>query len=150
MEFHITEDLNLDNLNKPPIQISEKERNELQKSGKVEVYCSCDSDKVKPPEPVNLDGKLTHYQHAQGIGMTDDKNPNINPKFYFSEIKTLEPILFNKGEPNTEVMKQLLNLLLNQLLIIILLELPIIILKIEPIIIPLINQKLLLELIIEE
>ena len=91
--------------------------------------------------------------------MTDDKNPNINPKFYFSEIKTLEPILFNKGEPNTEVMtfrsqgknsKQLLNLLLNQLLIIILLELPIIILKIEPIIIPLINQKLLLELIIEE
>ena len=36
--------------------------------------------------------------------MTDDKNPNINPKFYFSEIKTLEPILFNKGEPNTEVM----------------------------------------------
>ena len=104
LEFHITEDLNLDNLNKPPIQISEKERNELQKSGKVEVYCSCDSDKVKPPEPVNLDGKLTHYQHAQGIGMTDDKNPNINPKFYFSEIKTLEPILFNKGEPNTEVM----------------------------------------------
>ena len=104
LEFHITEDLNLDNLNKPPIQISEKERNDLQKSGKVEVYCSCDSDKIKPPEPVNLDGKLTHYQHAQGIGMTDDKNPNINPKFYFSEIKTLEPILLNKGEPNTEVM----------------------------------------------
>jgi hypothetical protein len=104
LEFHITEDLNLDNLNKPPIQISEKERNDLQKSGKVEVYCSCDSDKIKPPEPVNLDGKLTHYQHAQGIGMTDDKNPNINPKFYFSEIKTLEPILLNKGEPNTEIM----------------------------------------------
>ena len=105
LEFHITEDLNLDNLNKPPIQITEEERNNLQKSGKVEVTCSCDSDKIKKQEPPNLEGTLTHYQHAQGIGMTDDKNPNINPKFYFSEIKTLEPLVFNNSEPNTEVLQ---------------------------------------------
>ena len=54
------------------------------------------------PEPVNLKGKLTHYQHAQSIGMTDDKNPYINPKYYFSEIKNLNPIIFDKGEINTQ------------------------------------------------
>lgn len=99
LEFHITEDLNLDNLNTQPIQISEEERNNLQKSGKVEVsYCCSD----KGPKPVNLDGTLTHYQHAQGLGMTDDNNKNINKKFYQSEIKQLEPILYNKGEPVIE------------------------------------------------
>ena len=99
LEFHITEDLNSDNLNTQPIQISEEERNNLQKSGKVEVsYCCSD----KGPKPVNLDGTLTHYQHAQGLGMTDDNNKNINKKFYQSEIKQLEPILYNKGEPVIE------------------------------------------------
>ena len=102
LEFHITEDLNLDNLNTQPIQISEEERNNLQKSGKVEVsYCCSD----KGPKPVNLDGTLTHYQHAQGLGMTDDNNKNINKKFYQSEIKQLEPILYNKGEPVIEYLE---------------------------------------------
>ena len=102
LEFHITEDLNSDNLNTQPIQISEEERNNLQKSGKVEVsYCCSD----KGPKPVNLDGTLTHYQHAQGLGMTDDNNKNINKKFYQSEIKQLEPILYNKGEPVIEYLE---------------------------------------------
>lgn len=102
LEFHITEDLNSDNLKTQPIQISEEERNNLQKSGKVEVsYCCSD----KGPKPVNLDGTLTHYQHAQGLGMTDDNNKNINKKFYQSEIKQLEPILYNKGEPVIEYLE---------------------------------------------
>ena len=42
LDFHITEELNMDNLNTQPIQISEDDRNKLQKSGKVEVTCSCD------------------------------------------------------------------------------------------------------------
>ena len=103
LEFHITEQLNLDNLNSGPIQIAD--RNNLQKSGKVEVSCSCDNVELKKPAPVNLDGKLTHYQHAQGIGMTDAKLDKINPKFYSSEIKILEPILFNKGEPTVEYLE---------------------------------------------
>lgn len=105
LEFHITEDLNMDNINNNKvIQISEEERNNLQKTGKVETSCSCDKVEIKKIPPPNLEGKMTHYQHAQGIGMTDDKSQNINPKFYFSEIKKLEPLLFNKGEPNSEIL----------------------------------------------
>ena len=105
LDFHITEELNMDNLNTQPIQISEEERNKLQKSGKVDVYCSCDNIDIKKKKPLNLEGRLTHYQHAQGIGMTDDKKENINPQFYSSEIKELKPILYNKGEPNVEILK---------------------------------------------
>ena len=105
LEFHIIEELNTENLSKDPIQISENDRNNLQKSGKVEVSCSCDNVELKKPAPVNLDGKLTHYQHALGIGMTDAKLDKINPKFYSSEIKILEPILFNKGEPTVEYLE---------------------------------------------
>ena len=104
LEFHITDPLNTDNLNKPIIQITEEERNNLQKTGKVEARFSPNCDSMKEPEPVNLKGKLTHYQHAQHIGMTDDKNPYINPKFYFSEIKTLDPLPLDKGEVNTQVL----------------------------------------------
>ena len=102
LEFHITEQLNLDNLNSGPIQIAD--RNNLQKSGKVEVSCSCDNVSIKKQEPANLTGKLIHYQHAQGIGMTDDTRKDINPKFYNSEIKTLEPII-TKTEPNVEYLE---------------------------------------------
>ena len=104
LEFHITDPLNTDNLNKPVIQITEEERNNLQKTGKVEARFSPNCDSMKEPEPVNLKGKLTHYQHAQGIGMTDDKNPYINPKFYFSEIKTLDPLPLDKGEISTQIL----------------------------------------------
>ena len=104
LEFHITDPLNTDNLNKPVIQITEEERNNLQKTGKVEARFSPNCDSMKEPEPVNLKGKLTHYQHAQRIGMTDDKNPYINPKFYFSEIKTLDPLPLDKGEVNTQIL----------------------------------------------
>lgn len=103
LEFNITDPLNQENLDKDPIQITEEDRINLQKSGKVETYTSVDESKIKKPEPPNLDGRLTHYQHAQGIGMTDDSSPNINPKFYFSEIKVLEPIV-NKGEPIVKIL----------------------------------------------
>ena len=104
LDFHIIEQLNMDNLNTQPIKISEKERNNLQKSGKIDVKCSCDNIQIKS-KPVDLTGTLTHYQHAQGIGMTDDKKENINPQFYFSEIKTLEPIASKKGDSHIEVLE---------------------------------------------
>ena len=105
LEFHITEDLNMDNLNSQPISISEEKRNDLQKSGKIVVTCSCDNIDIKKPKEVDLNGTLTHYQHAQGIGMTDDKKENINPQFYSSEIKSLEPLSFGKGEPHIEILE---------------------------------------------
>ena len=104
LEFHITEDLNLENLEKEPIQITESDRKNLQKSGKVDVSCSCDKIEIVQPV-INLDGKLTHYQHCQGIGMTDDISDKINPKYYSSEIKTLEPLIFNTGEPIIEILE---------------------------------------------
>ena len=104
LDFHITEELNMDNMNTGPIRISEEERNKLQKSGKVEIKCSCDNVDIKK-KPINLEGRITHYQHAQGIGMTDDKKENINPQFYSSEIKELKPLLYSKGEPNVEILQ---------------------------------------------
>ena len=104
LEFHITEELDLNNLEKDPIQITESQRNNLKKSGKVEATSSCDNIDIVKPE-VHLDGKLTHYQHCQGIGMTDDISDKINPKYYSSEIKNLEPLVFNSGEPIIEILE---------------------------------------------
>ena len=104
LDFHITEDLNTDNLNSQPINISEEKRKNLQKVGKIEVTCSCDNVDIKP-KTYDLNGTLTHFQHAQGIGMTDDKKENINPQFYSSEIKVLEPMISKKGEPRIEILE---------------------------------------------
>ena len=95
-DFHITEELDLENLNSQPIQISKSDRAKLQRSGKVTTTCSCDGVEIAQPKPINLQGKTTIYQHAQGIGMTNDKRRDINPMFYSSEIKTLRPI--NRGK----------------------------------------------------
>ena len=100
-EFHITENLNLDNLNTNPIQISKEDREKLQKSGKVTTKCSCDNVEIANKKP-NLKGTTLHYQHAQGLGMTNDKKDNLNPLFYSSEIKKLEPISKEKEQEKIE------------------------------------------------
>ena len=95
-DFHITEELDLENLNSQPIKISNSDRARLQRSGKVTTTCSCDGVEIAQPKQINLQGTTTIYQHAQGIGMTNDKNKDINPMFYSSEIKKLKPI--NRGK----------------------------------------------------
>ena len=95
-DFHITEELDLENLNSQPIKISKSDRARLQNSGKVTTTCSCDGVEIAQPKPINLQGTTTIYQHAQGIGMTNDKSKDINPMFYSSEIKKLKPI--NRGK----------------------------------------------------
>lgn len=104
LDFHIFEALNEDNLNSKPIEISQDKRNNLQKSGKTEVSCSCENFDKKKSKPVDLVGRYTHYQHAQGIGMTDKKE-NINPQFYSSEIKALDPLKLKKGEPRIQILE---------------------------------------------
>lgn len=101
IDFHITEDLDLENLNTNPIQISKADRAKLQKTGKVTTKCSCDGVDIAQPKKANLIGKTTVYQHARGIGMTNDKE-NVNPMFYSSEIKTLEPIYKKKEKEKLE------------------------------------------------
>ena len=101
-DFHITEELNLDNLNFAPIQISKADRAKLQRSGKVSATCSCDGVEIAQPKKVNLKGNTTHYQHARGIGMTNDTKENINPTFYSSEIKKLDPIYKEKDKEKIE------------------------------------------------
>ncbi len=95
-DFHITEELDLENLNSQPIKILQSDRARLQKTGKVTTTCSCDNVEIAQPKKVNLRGSTKIYQHAQGIGMTNDKSRDINPMFYSSEIKTLKPI--NRGK----------------------------------------------------
>ena len=101
-EFHITENLNLDNLNSAPIQISKADRQKLQRSGKVTATCSCDDVEIAKPKKLNLKGNTIHYQHVRGIGMTNDRKENINPMFYSSEIKKLDPIYKQKEEGKIE------------------------------------------------
>ena len=101
-DFHITEELNLENLNSAPIQISKADRARLQKSGKVTATCSCDGVEIAQPKKINLKGNTIHYQHARGIGMTNDRKENINPMFYSSEIKKLDPIYKQKEKEKIE------------------------------------------------
>ena len=101
-DFHITEFLDLDNLNSGPINISKTDRARLQRSGKVTATCSCDGVEIAKPRKFNLKGNTTHYQHARGIGMTNDRKENINPMFYSSEIKKLDPILRQKEKEKVE------------------------------------------------
>jgi len=100
-EFNLKENLDLQNLNKQPIQISKADRMKLQKSGKVTSTCSCDGVDIAPPKKANLKGTTTVYQHAGGIGMTNEKG-NLNPLFYTSEIKKLQPISKKKGQEKIE------------------------------------------------
>lgn len=104
-DFHITEELNLDNLSSEPIKISQAERAKLQRSGKVTATCSCDGVEIAQPKKVNLKGNTTIYQHARGIGMTNDRKENINPDFYSSEIKKFDPIYKQKEKEKVEIVE---------------------------------------------
>ena len=93
-DFHISEKLDLHNIKSNPIQINKTDKEKLKKGGKSSYSSSC-QDNIKPIVQ-NLKGKTTIYQHARGIGMTNDRRGNINPLFYNSEIKKLEPIIKEK------------------------------------------------------
>ena len=56
------------------------------------------------PIVVNLKGRTTIYQHARGIGMTNDKNANLNPLFYSSQIRKLYPYIKKKMKEKEEYM----------------------------------------------
>ena len=102
VDFHITEKLNLDNLKSAPIRISKTDRARLQKKGKITYSSSCDNIRNVNPKNINLKGNTTHYQHARGMGMTNDKKQNINPKIYAFEIKKFEPIKKQKNKEKIE------------------------------------------------
>ena len=98
--FHITEKLETDGIKTNPIKISTTDREKLKKTGKSSYSSSCQNG-IKPIVQ-NLKGKTTVYQHARGIGMTNDRKENINPLFYNSEIKKLEPIVKEKEKVKVE------------------------------------------------
>lgn len=101
-DFHITENLNTESLQTEPIEISEQDRAKLQKTGKSSWTTSV-QDNIKPIV-TNLKGKTTIFQHARGIGMTNEKKENVNPMFYTSEIKRLEPIVKEREKEKVEYM----------------------------------------------
>ena len=101
-DFHITENLDTESLQTNPIEISKVDRAKLKKTGISSWTSSCQDD-VKPIVK-NLKGKTTVFQHAQGIGMTNERKENINPQFYCSEIKKLNPIVKEKEKEKVEYM----------------------------------------------
>ena len=101
-DFHITENLNTETLQSDPIEISKAERAKLKQSGKSSWTTSV-QDNIKPIVS-NLKGKTTVFQHARGIGMTNERKENINPIFYSSEIKKLDPIIKQKEKEKVEYM----------------------------------------------
>jgi len=101
-DFHITENLDTESLQTNPIEISKVDRVKLKKTGISSWTSSCQDD-IKPIVK-NLKGKTTVFQHAQGIGMTNERKENINPQFYCSEIKKLNPIIKEKEKEKVEYM----------------------------------------------
>lgn len=97
--FHITEKLSTNNLNQKKEVVSKINRDKKINSGRSSFSSSC-KDNVSKIQ--NLKGKTTVYQHARGIGMTNDRKNNINPLFYKSEIKKLEPIVKEKQKEKVE------------------------------------------------
>ena len=93
--FHITEKLSTQNIKSTPLTITTQDREKLKKGGKSTYTSSC--TEYKPIPTQNLKGKTTIYQHARGIGMTNDRRNN-NSQYYTSEIKKLEPIVMKKKE----------------------------------------------------
>ena len=91
------------NIDSNPIHITQRDRENLKKSGISSFKSSC-QENVKP-KTQNLKGKTTVYQHARGIGMTNDRGGNINPLFYSSEIKKLEPIIKQKEKEKVEIIE---------------------------------------------
>ena len=99
VDFHITEKLVTENkIN--PIKISKTDRAQLKNAGKMSFSSSCKEN--VSPKTKNLKGTITVYQHARGIGMTNDRKGNFNPLFYKSEIKKLEPIVKEKEKVKVE------------------------------------------------
>jgi hypothetical protein len=96
-DFHITE-----NLKTEPKEMPKVDKTKLKNTGKSSWTSSC-QDNIKPIIR-NLKGKTTVFQHAQGIGMTNDMKENINPQFYCSEIKKLDPIIKEKEKEKVEYM----------------------------------------------
>ena len=96
-DFHITEKLKTE-----PMEMAKVDKTKLKNTGKSSWTSSC-QDNVKPIVR-NLKGKTTVFQHAQGIGMTNDMKENINPQFYCSEIRKLEPIIKEKEKEKVEYM----------------------------------------------
>ena len=97
--FHITEKLSKENINKTPLIISTKDREKLKKGGKSTYTSSC--NEYRPILTQNLKGKTTVYQHARGIGMTNDRR-NANSHCYTSDIKKFEPIVLQKEKEKVE------------------------------------------------
>ena len=97
--FHITEKLETKNIKANLMQLAKKDKEKLKKGGKSSFTSSC---KEVKPITQNLKGKTTIYQHARGIGMTNDKRRNINPLFYNSEIIKLDAIVKEKEKEKIE------------------------------------------------
>ena len=86
-DFHITEKLATNNIKSTPISVQDREK--LKNKGKSTYTSSCTEPKIINTQ--NLKGKTTIYQHARGIGMTNDRR-NSNSNFYTSDIKKMQPI----------------------------------------------------------
>ena len=98
-DFHITEKLSTQNIRSTPLSISTNDREKLKKGGKSTYTSSC--TEYKPIPTQNLKGKTTVYQHARGIGMTNDRR-NSNSQYYTSEIRKFEPITMTKEKEKLE------------------------------------------------
>ena len=97
--FHITEKLSTNNMRSNPLTITVQDREKLKKGGKSTYSSSC--TEYRPVLTQNLKGKTTVYQHARGIGMTNDRR-NSNSNYYTSDIKKFEPIVIKKEKEKLE------------------------------------------------
>lgn len=102
-KFNIKEKLSTESIDMEPIRLTtQTERYNIQRRGK-NYWTNSNQDKTKPVN-ANLKGVTTIYQHARGIGMTNDTKGKLNPQFYTSTIRKLYPIRKIKQKEKVEYM----------------------------------------------
>ena len=100
--FNIKEKLSTEFLETEPLRLSQTERFNLKRSGKTS-WTSSVQENIKPIT-ANLKGRTTVYQHARGIGMTNDTSGKLNPLYYKCEIRKLFPYVKRKMKEKVEYM----------------------------------------------
>ena len=102
-KFNIKESLSNKELLTKPLNLEEN-RIKLSKSpkrGEITCSSSCDNVRIRPYSP-NLKGKITVFQHCQGIGMTNLDPKENRSKLYTSNIIQIPIIKKVKMQPKIE------------------------------------------------
>ena len=103
--FHIIENLSRSELDKKPLDLN-KIRSKIKRNDKAKstYKSSCDGRKIVPVSKDKIQ-KITVYQHARGMGMTNLEPNKITSNLYTSGIKKIPKLVKQKGKPIVQIIE---------------------------------------------